>query len=140
MESEKTAANDEEDDCDDDDDDVVEPDQKLASKMKKNSLGAVKRASKKDQVDFGDFVCGVSSSSAPSVPSSMTAYSLMVLSMFIVLLGLGMTAVGSYIAYRVIRPSSGTRVATVSAFHSHVDALKELQMDTGATVNLCPHE
>ena len=70
----------------------------------------------------------------------MTAYCLMVLDLFIVLFGLGMKAVGSYIAYRVIRPSSGTRVATVSALHSPVDALKEIQMDTGATVNLCPHE
>jgi len=51
-----------------------------------------------------------------------------------------MTAVGSYIAYRVIRPSSGTHVATVSAFHNPVGTLKVLQMDTGATVNVCPHE
>ena len=47
---------------------------------------------------------------------------------------------GSYIAYRVIRPSSGTHVATVSAFHNPVDTLKELQMDIGANVNVCPHK
>ena len=69
MESEKTAANDEEDDCDEDED----VDQNTALKMKKNSLGAIKRASKKDKVDFADFVCGVT----PSVSPSMTAYSLM---------------------------------------------------------------
>ena len=135
MESDKTA-NDEQDDCDEDDD----VDQKMASKMKQNSLGAIKRASKKDEVDFGDFVCGVTPSVSPSVSPSMTAYSLMLLYLFIGLLGLSMTAVGSYIAYRVIRPSSGAHVATVSAFHNPVGTLKMLQMHTGATVNVCPHE